>query len=306
VLYNASIRKYENTIQTADVVNTILSRIQINELDCQVRSGLELSHSENNISLMLSVLSYRFNDQNRYAVYLEGKDTSWIYNSSPEFFYPEIKPGYYTLHYKGANFAGIWSPEKSLSFLIKRSPWLSAWSISGYVLGILLVLAIIWLLRRKNRRLAVSLKDMEFDLMNIRQQFQEQIIQNITRDAIDGRIFHSDDSVVLQKFINSIDMHLTDDDFSVELVARDLFMSRTKLYHIIKKITGLSPSELMNTYRLRLAEEMLRNRTGNISEIAFNVGYKNPAHFSESFRKFHGCSPSEFVKNISRNKSDRN
>ena len=166
----------------------------------------------------------------------------------------------------------------------------------------LLVLAIIWLLRRKNRRLAVSLKDMEFDLMNIRQQFQEQIIQNITRDAIDGRIFHSDDSVVLQKFINSIDMHLTDDDFSVELIARNMAMSRAKLFRIIKRITGLSPLELMNTYRLKLAGEMLRTRSGNISEIAYNVGYKNPAHFSKSFRKFHGCSPSEFINNLTCNK----
>jgi AraC-like DNA-binding protein/ligand-binding sensor domain-containing protein len=306
VLYNASIRKYENTIQKADVVNTILSRFRINEAVRQVKSGLELSHNENNVSLMLSVLSYRFNDQNRYAAYLEGKDTGWIYNSTSEFYYPKLKPGKYILHYKGANFAGIWSPEKSLSFLVKRSPWLSAWSISGYVLGILLVLAIIVLLHRKNRLLAVSLKNMEVDLVNIRQQFQEQIIQNIIGDAVDKRSFHSDDSVMLQKFINSIDMHLTDDDFSVELIARDLAMSRTKLFRIIKIITGLSPLELMNTYRLKLAGEMLRNRSGNISEIAFNVGYKNPAHFSESFRKFHGCSPSEFINNLTCNKSDSN
>ncbi|MCK4992338.1 MAG: helix-turn-helix transcriptional regulator, partial [Bacteroidales bacterium] len=103
----------------------------------------------------------------------------------------------------------------------------------------------------------------------------------------------------LQQVIDFIDSHLADDEFSVEIIARELSMSRTKLFRQLKIMTGVSPTEFINGYRLKLAAEMLKNKTGNISEIAFSVGYKNPAHFSESFRKYHGCTPTEFVKSRS-------
>jgi len=98
---------------------------------------------------------------------------------------------------------------------------------------------------------------------------------------------------------------LGDDEFSVETIARELSMSRSKLFRQLKEFTGVSPSEFINGYRLSLAAEMLKRKTGNISEIALNVGYKNPAHFSDSFRKYHGCSPSDFIKTHSRNQEKR-
>ncbi|TFG89903.1 MAG: AraC family transcriptional regulator, partial [Candidatus Atribacteria bacterium] len=80
-------------------------------------------------------------------------------------------------------------------------------------------------------------------------------------------------------------------------IAQELSMSRSKLFRQMKLVTGMSPTEFIINYRLKLAAEMLKKKTGNISEIAFSVGYKNPAHFSDSFRKLHGCTPSAFVKN---------
>jgi YesN/AraC family two-component response regulator len=44
------------------------------------------------------------------------------------------------------------------------------------------------------------------------------------------------------------------------------------------------------------ASVLLKNKTANISEIALEVGYSNPAYFAESFKKQFGQTPSEYVK----------
>jgi AraC-like DNA-binding protein len=47
--------------------------------------------------------------------------------------------------------------------------------------------------------------------------------------------------------------------------------------------------------RLGRARQLFEARTGNVSDVAFQVGYKNLAHFSKSFAKEFGVSPSEFL-----------
>lgn len=46
--------------------------------------------------------------------------------------------------------------------------------------------------------------------------------------------------------------------------------------------------------RIQRAKELLREGKMNISEIAWEVGYKHPTHFTAAFKKETGVSPKEF------------
>ena len=52
--------------------------------------------------------------------------------------------------------------------------------------------------------------------------------------------------------------------------------------------------ELIWERRLDRSRTLLSRRTGTISEVAYGVGFKSVAHFSNRFRDTFGCSPSEF------------
>jgi hypothetical protein len=73
-----------------------------------------------------------------------------------------------------------------------------------------------------------------------------------------------------------------------------LKISRTKLYYKTKGLTGNNPNVFFKTYKLNCAAELLAEGKYNISEIADITGFSTLSHFSTSFKKQFGVSPSEF------------
>jgi DNA-binding response OmpR family regulator len=109
------------------------------------------------------------------------------------------------------------------------------------------------------------------------------------------------DKKFIQKVFNEINLRISDSSFNVELLAEDLALSRSVLHRKILSLTGEAPGELIRRIRLNKAAELIRHRFGNLSEIALEVGFNNPAHFSESFKRQFGCSPSQYQQKNSSN-----
>ena len=68
------------------------------------------------------------------------------------------------------------------------------------------------------------------------------------------------------------------------------------LYYKVKGLTGESPSTFFKTYKLNKAAELIKAGEHTISEIAFMTGFNTLSHFSTSFKKQFGCTPSEYGK----------
>ena len=93
-----------------------------------------------------------------------------------------------------------------------------------------------------------------------------------------------------------VEEHLDDEHFSVEELSRKVGMSRAQLHRKLIALTGKSASRFVRNYRLEHAYQLLENRVGTVSEIAYRVGYSSPAYFTKCFTEDFGISPSQVKK----------
>lgn len=95
---------------------------------------------------------------------------------------------------------------------------------------------------------------------------------------------------------------------TVAKLAKLANMSESHFIRIFKKETGLAPMEFLIKTRIDKARKLLRNRTRTITEVSLQCGFSSTSHFSSSFAKHMGISPSEYQNdyNEQQNKQDFN
>lgn len=85
-------------------------------------------------------------------------------------------------------------------------------------------------------------------------------------------------------------------DITVDMAARELFISSSYLMHIFKTEVGRTFNECLIEYRIDKAKELLKDSRYKIYEVSSKVGYKDVKYFSQIFKKITGVSPSEYTK----------
>ena len=95
-----------------------------------------------------------------------------------------------------------------------------------------------------------------------------------------------------------IEEHLKDRNLSVESAAELVHFSVSYLREIFKDVTGESFNEYLIRKRMEKAGELLRKTSMKIADIAERCGYDNQRYFSSSFKKFYGCTPTEFKETL--------
>lgn len=96
-------------------------------------------------------------------------------------------------------------------------------------------------------------------------------------------------------FIAVLDKRYSDSRVSVEDLASDMNMSQSTLNRRARSIVGKSPLEMLNEYRLNMAAQMLKDEKAgkSISDVAYDVGFSDPAYFTKKFKDYFGCTPSQ-------------
>ena len=101
------------------------------------------------------------------------------------------------------------------------------------------------------------------------------------------------DEKFLTKSLEVAEKHLSEEEFSIEQFAKEIGMDRFQLHRKLKALTGKSPSLYLRSVRLSKAKKMIEEKTGNISEIAYSVGFSSPVYFSACFKDEFGYPPRE-------------
>lgn len=116
------------------------------------------------------------------------------------------------------------------------------------------------------------------------------------------KTFDSDTSLVNnqnQAFVNLVAgivlEHLSDAEFSIEILCNAVGMSNSTFYRKLKEISNQSPAEFINEVRMNKAAELLKTGKYNVSEVAYMTGFSFPNYFSKVFKKFFGCTPNELL-----------
>ncbi len=81
---------------------------------------------------------------------------------------------------------------------------------------------------------------------------------------------------------------------TVSYCADKLNLSANYLGDLIKKETGKSPQEHIQLKVIDLAKEKIFDTSRSVGEIAYELGFKYPQHFTRMFKKSTGVSPNEF------------
>ncbi len=103
-----------------------------------------------------------------------------------------------------------------------------------------------------------------------------------------------------KKFLNEltglIELHLTDPDFGVEKLSRDMGLSRVQLYRKVQALLDMNVIDYVAEIRLKKAKRLLAESTKSMAEIAYETGFNSPAYFTTFFKQHTQKTPSEYRK----------
>ena len=88
---------------------------------------------------------------------------------------------------------------------------------------------------------------------------------------------------------------MANSDFSVDMMAKAMMMGRSSFFNKFKELTGMTPNDYMQNYRLRASAIWLKDKPDlQISDIAYRLGFSSPRYFSYCFKAKYGMTPKEF------------
>ncbi|RWY55927.1 response regulator [Mucilaginibacter gilvus] len=101
----------------------------------------------------------------------------------------------------------------------------------------------------------------------------------------------------MKKIQLAVEKHLDDAGYGTDQLATEIGLSRIQLHRKLKAVIGTAPGELIRVIRLQYAHALLQNRTATVAEVAYQVGFSNPASFSASFSRHFGFPPKMVTAN---------
>jgi AraC family transcriptional regulator len=84
------------------------------------------------------------------------------------------------------------------------------------------------------------------------------------------------------------------EEFNLDRLAAQAGLSKFYFNRLFKSALGMSPSRYHINLRMDEARRLLRETKKSVVEVALDVGYANPSHFAQLFRRETGLSPSDY------------
>ena len=119
-------------------------------------------------------------------------------------------------------------------------------------------------------------------------QGSKEAEQEIAESHLEDR-----DKQFLKQLHAIIQKNLSDSEFGVEDIGKQIGLSRVQLYRKVKAMTGSSVVDLLRKARLAKAKRLLESRSMSVSEVAYDVGFSAPSYFTKCFKDEYGMLPGE-------------
>ena len=282
--------------------------------------NVRLHERDRNILFQFSLLSPAARRQYTYEYRLEGFDKGWIRlpDNRHEAAYSTLPSGDYRFVVQAIPRNG--GPVKTLDLEVDVRPYFykTWWFIllAAAALALAAYAGLTWrtraLMRQQEllqRTVDERTREISEQKKLVEQKADELARQNVVlrhqNEELAGRRLLSapqaqQDDPFMDKVLRTVRSLYKDPDLDVPAFCTAMGMSKTLLNKRIQEAFGQPVAQFIRTYRLSVAREMLRtnreNKTLNISEIAYEVGFNDPKYFSRCFAKEFGFPPSNLVE----------
>jgi two-component system sensor histidine kinase ChiS len=293
---------------------------------------IELSHKDYVFSLEFAALHYVNPSKNQYAYIMEGLDSQWNYVGSRHFVtYTTLPPGKYVFRVKGSNNAGVWNEQGVSLHITLTPPFYHTWWFYGLA-ALVIILAglgihfyrvrqIVRKMHKKYEKTHIS-PDKEDAylkiLLNYMKIAKPYLAPDLTLHKLSklvtvpyhylSQIINNRLNKIFFDFINQYRIEealkkLADPEErqkSIHQVAHEVgFNSQSAFNRAFKKVTGKTPSDFINQYRIHEAAQRLadpKEKQKSIRQIALEVGFGSQSAFNRAFKKITRYSPSKYRK----------
>ncbi|MFN2396335.1 MAG: two-component regulator propeller domain-containing protein [Bacteroidales bacterium] len=128
------------------------------------------------------------------------------------------------------------------------------------------------------KELRATVKNLILQRIHLRKRFSKSMVIKPSEVSV-----VSADQTFLEKVIRTIESNFEDEQFSVEILAENVNMSVSQLSRKLNALIDQPPGQLIRTFRLQRAADLLKNNAGT-----------DHSYFSRAFKKQFGCSPSDY------------
>jgi DNA-binding response OmpR family regulator len=105
------------------------------------------------------------------------------------------------------------------------------------------------------------------------------------------------DTEFLHSLKEAVERNLDNNNYNVDKLAADLYLSRSTLNRKIRGTLDISPNNYIRIERLKAAAKMLKDGQSTINEVCYKVGFTSPSYFTKCFYSQFGLLPKDFNKN---------
>ncbi len=138
------------------------------------------------------------------------------------------------------------------------------------------------------------------NLLSIRESLIEKFTGTVVLEP-KNVVITSPDERFLQKAIEVVENNISNSDLDIENFSTLVGVSRMQLYRKLHALTDMTVKEFIRNIRLKRAAQLLNQQKLNVSEVAYEVGFKDLSHFRKCFKREFGMSASEYVSKSKQN-----
>lgn len=142
-----------------------------------------------------------------------------------------------------------------------------------------------------NKELQLKVRNLINSRELLKKSFTDNEVLNIEPKKV---TLSSTDETFIKNALESIERNMSNSEYSVEALCKDVGMSRMQLYRKLKAITGQSANEFIRTIRLKRAAQLLVQNQLSIAEVTYEVGFTDLQYFRKCFKKQFNTNPSEY------------
>lgn len=141
------------------------------------------------------------------------------------------------------------------------------------------------------------------NLLNLRTAFQKRMASFFPqatpeeKDKEDYIPFTAQDQEFIKKIQEIIELQLNDENFSIDVLATEMHMSRSNFYRKLKALSGMSPNDYLKNCRLNKAAQLLKEGY-RVTEVFERTGFGSSSYFAKCFKAKFGVLPKDYTESL--------